>query len=321
MISLEEAIIEVNLKISGTLNRVSGGLNAVTSYLASSKGQGVRAELLLLCASNDEGFVACFAPQVATAIELVHMATLLHDDVIDDAPLRRGQPSVQSKFGKKEAVLVGDYLLCLALNLVANLKLENEDRERFNQMLPNFSQALASVCTGEFEQHRQLNNVRLDLFGYLKIIRGKTAALFYLSAYMGSLLAKDEDKIALALGRFGRQVGLVFQILDDCKDYAMSEQKVGKPVASDLINGVITLPLIMAIKKEPQLLNLTYEVLGGKKDNLSALVQGVQQVGLAHTQRIVQQYINKASNNLKWISPVRAERLMNYLSKWGVSLN
>jgi heptaprenyl diphosphate synthase len=222
----------------------------ITSHLAGAQGKGIRTLLLLYAAMDSDGLVPCDAVKAAAAIELFHMATLVHDDVIDDAPLRRGIPTVQHKFGKKNAVICGDYLLCLAASLIMPL---HTDYQEYTGLLPAFTSALSRTCMGELRQLHNNRNIALGIPGYLRIIADKTAALFYVAAFAGALIARYTHDEAMRLARFGRYFGMVFQIVDDCKDYEISEAEALKTVGKDFSEGVVTLPLIYAFRNSPQL--------------------------------------------------------------------
>ena len=241
--SMDAARVEVRKSLLGA----DAAIADVTRHLAAQTGKGLRASLLLAAASGQDGLVPAQAVPAAAALEILHLATLVHDDVVDDAATRRGQPSVQGRFGRKVAVLSGDYLFCRCFSMIAGLL--GEYPARFS----DFSRGMTQVCVGEIEQLRHNLDVDLGIRGYLRIISGKTAALFALAAYSGSILAGETDRGARAHGRFGFLFGMLFQIMDDCLDYEDDEDDARKTVRHDLAEGVVTPPLIYSIAKNPLL--------------------------------------------------------------------
>lgn len=313
MTKLPEAIDAVKKTVTDTLNRALPGLNEMTAYLTQAMGKGARAKLLLTAAMDPEQNVPDSAIKAAAAIEILHMATLVHDDVIDAAPLRRGIETVQQKFGQKRAVICGDYLLCMSVSLLTTIEY-TEDRKDY-ALVPRVSRALSHICRGEYLQYQNNGNMDLDMFTYLKIISGKTAALFYISASIGGLLGGEDEQNIRMLGRFGQYLGLVFQIIDDCKDYEFNEAAAQKSVGNDLVGGVVTLPLIMALRNEPALRRMAGDALS-MKAVIPDLIQEVRRVGGPDGSRAVaQRYMAKANQALKGISGIKKESLTALLNK------
>jgi geranylgeranyl pyrophosphate synthase len=198
-------------------------------------GKRLRPLLVLLCAGPDAGDGAVRA---AAAVELVHMATLVHDDVLDAAPLRRGQPTVVAASGRQRAVSTGDLLFSRAFALLASA-----GERRAIELLASASVALAR---GELAQRQDAYDTALSEQRYLERCRLKTAALFECAV----LLGRDED----ALASFGADVGLAFQLLDDVLDVAGPPERTGKARGTDLLDGTVTLPLILAAEADPEIL-------------------------------------------------------------------
>jgi heptaprenyl diphosphate synthase len=241
--------------VKHTLKNSPKAINEITTHLSKSAGKGIRAKLLILCAMGEDGLVPKEAVKGAAAIEIMHLATLVHDDIIDDAKTRRGITSVQSKFGKREAVICGDYLFCLSFASISTIY------EPYTELVPNFAKTVSKLCLGEISQSYNNFNTEITFFEYLKIINGKTASLFYISAYGGATLGGFTKSECKNIGRFGSYLGMIFQILDDCKDYTFTKNEALKPVQNDLKSGVITLPLIMSFLKEPKLRGYTKNII------------------------------------------------------------
>jgi geranylgeranyl pyrophosphate synthase len=194
-------------------------------------GKRLRPMLVLLCAGEEAGEEAVRA---AAAIELIHMATLVHDDVLDAAPLRRGRPTVAATSGRKRAGATGDLLFSRAFALLAAA-----EQGRAIELLAVASVALAR---GELAQRRDAYDVSISAQRYFERCRLKTATLFECACRLG----RDEE----ALGAFGAAIGLAFQLLDDVLDVSGPPQRTGKARGTDLLDGTVTLPLILAAERD-----------------------------------------------------------------------
>ncbi len=244
----EAAAEKTTEEIKRLLRGAPAVIRGMTAHLSRAAGKQIRARALLACALRADGTVAEDAVKAAAAAELLHLATLVHDDIIDDADKRRGIETVHHKFGQKYAVLCGDYLFCTALELISTMN-EREDR-KIERSFPHY---LTEVLLGELRQNRNDFNFSLSEREYFTIIRGKTAALFEACFYMGFLISDEPDSAKDFYTRAGNDLGVIFQLSDDCADYASTLQKSKKPVLSDYVRGVITLPLIYAIKRDSSL--------------------------------------------------------------------
>lgn len=275
----------------------------VGEHLSKNLGKGIRTRILAGCAMDEDGMVPYGAVHAAAAIELLHAATLVHDDIVDDTKTRRGLASVQNKFGKEKAVLSGDWLLCQAIGQAILIEDGSDEftghPEKARDLTRILVKSAEKVCIGELAQREQYGNVDLTFTQYIKIIDKKTAALFYLSAYVGSILGQCSEKETSALLRYARYFGLVFQIMDDIKDYTMEEADVLKPVKHDLLSGVITIPLIFSFMREPKLKTLALQVMQSKA-NITGFVAKVKDAkGIEDAQSIARAYGNKALMQLE----------------------
>lgn len=180
---------------------------------------------------------------LGAVIELLHLATLVHDDIIDDSKLRRGVDTVQAKYGKEYAVYVGDFLLCQCFMMLSDYQYTNEN-------LKDISKVIKKVCMGEITQYHLRYKKNMDLRKYIRVVSGKTAALFALSFFIGAREAKCDEEVQKQLGRIGYNVGMAFQIIDDLLDYEGDTQRLGKNALKDLKKGYYTLPLIFAMEHD-----------------------------------------------------------------------
>jgi geranylgeranyl pyrophosphate synthase len=223
-------------EVETSLRELSAGhgepLTEAAAATLAAGGKRLRPMLVLLCAGGSGGDASVRA---ATAIELVHMATLVHDDVLDDAPLRRGQPTVAATSGRSRAVAAGDLLFSRAFALLAEA-----DDARAVELL---SEASVALARGELAQRHDAFDTGVSEQRYLDRCRLKTAKLFECACLMG----RDEE----ALGLFGAEIGLAFQLLDDVLDVSGPPERTGKARGTDLLDGTVTLPLIAAADLDP----------------------------------------------------------------------
>jgi geranylgeranyl pyrophosphate synthase len=217
-------------------------LSADLAATLAAGGKRLRPLLVLLCAGSNGGEEALRA---ATAIELVHMATLVHDDVLDAAPLRRGQPTIAAVSGRGRAVAAGDLLLSRAFAFLA----EHGD----SRSVALLAEASTALARGELAQRQDAFDLGISEQRYFDRCRLKTAKLFECACRMGS----DSE----ALGAFGAEIGLAFQLLDDVLDVAGPPERTGKARGTDLLDGTVTLPLILAAMEDPSIRALDLRAL------------------------------------------------------------
>ena len=218
-------------------------LNADASATLAAGGKRLRPLLVLICAGPNGGEAAVRA---GVAVELVHMATLVHDDVLDDAPLRRGRPTVAATSGRSRAVCTGDLLFSRAFALLA----EGGDSERVALL----SGSSVSLALGELAQRRDEFDASITAERYLERCRLKTASLFECACLMGRSAGDGGGEPSLRA--FGTDVGIAFQLLDDVLDVTGPPERTGKARGTDLLDGTVTLPLILAAERDPSLRGL-----------------------------------------------------------------
>lgn len=260
-------------------------MRALARHLAKARGKNIRAFALLACAQDAEGLVSYDAVRLAVAVEFLHLATLVHDDVIDDAETRRGIASVQMRFGKRPAVICGDYLFCLALQAAAEI--EAETAPSLKSLLPDY---MTRICLGEMRQNLNFRNFALTKNQYFKIIAGKTAALFEASFFGGFVLSGEDKSGENLYKELGHCVGMIFQLTDDCADYEHNYKQTKKPVMSDYEQGVVTLPLICALQADKTLQEKASA--GAAAAEIVAAVR--KSGGLQHTRKVIRKYYKRA---------------------------
>ena len=210
-------------------------VTSIGQYLQVSGGKRLRPALLLL-AAKAFGEVNASAITLGAVVEMIHTATLVHDDVIDGANLRRGRPSTNSRWGNHTSVLAGDWLYMQAFNLAV--------QERNFHVLDILIQLTQMMVEGELLQWAMIGRIDLTEAEHLDLIDRKTACLFGACTRLGAVVAGQDAQTEETMARFGRNLGMAFQLVDDLLDFTASEDVLGKPVGSDLREGKITLPLI-----------------------------------------------------------------------------
>ena len=232
-------IVETQLR--GALQSEFAPLAAIFETLIGSGGKRLRPALAILASKFHAGD-ADKVRTLAVAAELIHAATLIHDDFIDKSPLRRGSPTVNSKWSGTATVLAGDYLLARAADIAASV-------ENF-RVMRLFAKMLMIICEGEIRQDFGRAQFPPSQKDYYDHIESKTAALFRACTEGGAILSDaPEDEIA-ALKSFGENLGIAFQIADDILDFTADERNLGKPVGSDLRQGTLTLPVLYFIERD-----------------------------------------------------------------------
>lgn len=298
-LTYEEAYELVKEEIQKALTRSPRIINEYLTHLSASQGKMIRAVSVLICAGDREGGIAPGAVHAAAAIEIVHLASLVHDDIIDNADLRRGQETLQKKYGKRTAVICGDYLLSLALKMLSSIP----DRKEYTDIdLPDY---ISRLCLGELLQHINNGNLNLTVFDYIKIISGKTAALFEASFYAGAVLGGSAAEEIRKYKKIGNYTGLIFQLRDDCLDFDKTIEEAKKPVQSDYEQGVITLPLIRALEKQP---DFRKKAEAGEINRADINRAVEESGGLDYTREMIERYYKKANRYIDKLDVTEEKR-------------
>ncbi|RID98821.1 polyprenyl synthetase family protein [Simplicispira hankyongi] len=247
-------------------------IGQVSRYIIAAGGKRLRpALLLLMCGALGVENRARFT--LAAVVEFIHTATLLHDDVVDESTLRRGNATANETFGNPASVLVGDFLYSRAFQMMVDV-----GEMRVMQIL---SDATNVIAEGEVLQLMNMHDASLDEASYLHVIRSKTAKLFEASARLAAVLAKSEPGIEEACAIYGQALGTAFQIIDDVLDYDGNASEMGKNLGDDLREGKATLPLIAAMQRastaDSRLIRSAIET--GNTDQLDAVVRIVRETG------------------------------------------
>ena len=236
------------------------------AYAIESHGKRLRPALALL-AGGATGTINSSHFDLAVILELIHAATLVHDDILDGADKRRGQPTANAKWGNAISVLLGDCLFAHALKLSTSFQNGEVSRRIAN--------AASEVCSGEIIQTQRRFDLKLSVPDYYKIIEMKTAALFAAACELGALINEAAPEVIDALRIFGLQLGTAYQIYDDVLDLAGDEAKAGKTLGSDLRKGKLTLPILhlLQISDEAERHRLSEIILNGDEADILALAE------------------------------------------------
>jgi octaprenyl-diphosphate synthase len=235
----EEDLARVELEIRQQLSSEVDRIGEIGRYLLLSGGKRIRPILLLLTAKL-AGYSGERIFPLSAMIEFMHTATLLHDDVIDHSHLRRGHPTVNSRWGSALSILVGDFLYAKAMALVVD--------DGDPQILKEITRVTMTMTEGQVMETLRVGDTSLTGAEYRQIIRQKTAALFGACCYIGGVLGGLPAERSEGLRRFGITFGSAFQLVDDALDFTGKEQRLGKPVGSDLREGKVTLPVIITLQ-------------------------------------------------------------------------
>jgi octaprenyl-diphosphate synthase len=263
---------EVDVVIAQRLDSGVPLVGQVSRYIIGAGGKRLRPALLLLT-SGALGYRGPSRFNLAAVVEFIHTATLLHDDVVDDSAMRRGNATANETFGNPASVLVGDFLYSRAFQMMVEVQ-----NMRIMAVLADATNVIAE---GEVLQLMNMHNAGLDETGYLHVIRSKTAKLFEASARVGAILAGASSELEEACAQYGQALGTAFQVIDDVLDYAGDTDIMGKNIGDDLREGKATLPLICAMQRgtPAQRALITKAIETGAVDMLEHVVDIVRSTG------------------------------------------
>ena len=313
--SVDEKLALVEEKIKLKLSSKVGLVDEMTSYHLKTGGKRLRALLTLgtakICGyskgSRDVNLAAC--------VELIHAATLMHDDVIDNSEIRRGKKTINSIWGNQSSILVGDYLLSRCFEMMV------EDGNL--EILKLLSSTSAEISQGEVLQLQHKGEIDMLEETYLKIISAKTASLFAAATKVGSILASKENKVKEALEFYGKNLGLTFQIADDTLDYNSEIKFFGKKIGNDFYEGKVTLPIILLYQKannnEKVKLKKLFEKNKRDEEDLKKvllMIKNYNIVSACYTK--AEYFINLASNSLSIFEDTKEKEILKNLTSFSL---
>lgn len=243
-------------------------LREILRYLLDSGGKRIRPALVVLASKFHDSDIEQVLP-LAASVELLHTATLVHDDLLDGSVLRRGNPTLNANLSTGAVILVGDYLFARAADLAAATDSV--------PVVSIFARTLMTICSGELKQAFDQDGWRRTKEDYYQGTYSKTASLFAASTEAGALLSGASPPTVQALRDYGHNLGMAFQIVDDILDFTGDERELGKPIGSDLRQGTITLPLLLFLETHPEvdILPSIFEEDGGREERIVSLVDMV----------------------------------------------
>jgi len=262
----------------------------IGNHLVKAGGKRLRPAMFFLAARCSDRFNLERVMPLAVALELIHMASLVHDDVLDSAATRRGEETANAKWGNQLAILAGDYLFAKAFVLVT----ENGYGERVNNQL---SRLLADLSAGELIQNKEIYKASCDIEEYYERIAMKTANFLAISCQLGGHVMGLPEKEVQALYDYGYCVGMAFQLTDDLLDLTGDSKTIGKPAGNDILQGIITLPAIRALETSPdreELLSIVTNRHMTKADLDRALELVRATDGIEFTRKKVEEYLDRA---------------------------
>lgn len=265
----------VEAEISAQVRAFDPAIESYVTYAVESRGKRLRPALVLL-AGAATGEITRQHVDLAVILELIHLATLIHDDIIDGADLRRDRPTANALWGNATSVLLGDVLFAHAMKLSASF----EEAE----ICRRIATATSDVCAGEIIQTQRRRDWKLTLEEYYRIIEMKTAALFVLSAELSARLNNASPEVIDACREYGRKLGIAYQIYDDCLDIAGKEEFAGKTLRTDLGKGKLTLPILKMLAASTDLQHAEFSRLleAGSDEAVAELAEAAIKQGHVH---------------------------------------
>ncbi len=310
---VKEQIRTFNKEFKTAIRSNVGIVDTVARYVLHQKGKKIRPILVLLSAQASGGINAS-TYHAATLVELLHTATLIHDDVVDAADTRRGIASINATWKNKVAVLMGDYLLSRGLLL----SLFNDEF----QFLKLSSVAVKRMSEGELLQIQKAKQLDMDVETYFRIISDKTASLISTCCELGAYSATKDERVVLHMKAFGEYLGMAFQIRDDVLDYEGKKATLGKPIGSDIRDRKVTLPLIYAFENAPKktsksVLRLLKNGKAGSK--ISEVIEFARKYGgIEKARKKAEEFVSSAVRELEEIRDSEAKSSLVKLTEFVV---
>ncbi len=306
--------LSVQERIASALESDISLLNSTNASILSQSGKQLRPMLALMFARACTGRATDAGIRYAAAAELLHNATLLHDDVADGSELRRGKPTVMSLMGPSVSVLVGDYWLVKAMELIL------QDSDTDTTAIRIFSKTLSDLAEGEMLQLQKAQSGDTDEKDYLRIIYNKTASLFEAACVSAAISAGVSEDVVKAARDYAVALGLAFQIKDDILDYSGTES-VGKPLGVDILEQKITLPLLGALnnvsgQKQAEVRGMVKDIVGRPelRDDIVSFVK--ENGGLEYAKARLEEYVNEAVRALDILPDSREKECLVELARY-----
>ncbi|GGC99569.1 heptaprenyl diphosphate synthase component II [Pontibacillus salipaludis] len=308
---LKQDIDKIEKTLNTTIQADHSILREASTQLLQAGGKRIRPVFVLLAAKFGNYDIERIK-HVAVALELIHMASLVHDDVIDDAELRRGEQTIKAKWDNRVAMYSGDYIFARAIESLSNL-----ENVKAHQIL---SKTIVEVCVGEIEQIKDKFNWEQNLRTYLRRIKRKTALLIAVSCRLGAVAAGANERVEMALFKYGYYVGMSYQVIDDVLDFTATEKELGKPAGSDLMQGNITIPVLYAINQDDtfkQELKDLFQKQEVTKDDMAWVIAKIKGSGaIERSLALSEQYLEKAYEALEVLPDQKEKQTFMKIAKY-----
>lgn len=308
-LTIAEPLNSMETILSRALGIYPPPVSTLVQHLETYRGKRLRPALLFLVAQACGGIQPAHAT-LAAVVEMIHTATLVHDDVLDDAKIRRHSRTVHMAWGNKSSILLGDLLFTNAFHLASTIDA---------QACQLIGEATNRVCAGEIRQTCQRGDLNLSMDEYFAIIDGKTAALIECASRSGAIYANAAARTCDRMASFGRNLGLAFQIADDLLDLVGDERNTGKTLGTDLDERKLTLPVIHCLSMLPESsaneLREQIHVHGAQAR--TAVLAAAQRTGsLTHAKRRAEECIQQARQDLDFLPPSKARTILDQMAQW-----
>lgn len=303
---LNSDINVIEREIDETIDSQVPLLRQASLHLLKAGGKRIRPVFVLL-AGRFGDYDINVIKNVAVTLELIHTASLVHDDVIDDAELRRGRETIKAKWDNRIAMYTGDYIFARALELMTNI-----NHPLAHKILSN---TMVELCLGEIEQIKDKYRYEQNLRDYLRRIKRKTALLIAASCQLGAVAANVEEELHKKLFQFGYYVGMSFQITDDILDFTGTESELGKPAGGDLLQGNITLPVLYAMenfKIREEILKVNEQTGRAEIDNIIFMVK--KSDAIKRSLELSDRYLDKALKILEDFPQNKAKKALREIA-------
>jgi octaprenyl-diphosphate synthase len=310
---IEDDMVAVDFMIQSRLQSDVVLINQLSHYIINSGGKRLRPALAILCARAC-GYQGGQHINLATIIEFIHTATLLHDDVVDGSELRRGQETANSLWGNEASVLVGDFLYTRSFEMMVEME--------SMPLMKILSHTTNVIAEGEVLQLLNCNDADVSEANYLEVIHHKTAKLFEASGKIGAVISQSGSQVEQAMADYAMHLGSAFQLVDDLLDYSESSDAIGKNIGDDLAEGKATLPLIYAMRQgNAQQTHVIREAIEqGQRDKIDDIITIIEQTGaIDYTSQAAQQEVEQAKMALSIIDDSQYKQALLGLADFAIN--
>jgi len=310
---IKDDLSYIEAQLRGVVTDSHTTLGDAADHLFAAGGKRLRPAFAVFSARFGRYDLQKVAP-LAVAVELIHMATLVHDDLVDGGLIRRGRPTVQAVWGNRVAIWTGDMLFARAIEIIAGYA------------EPVVSKRIAAtcmeVCTGEFAQAKASFNPHQSLRGYLGRIRSKTAVLIAAASELGALVCGAPRIVSKALGQYGLAVGMAFQVVDDVLDLIADERVLGKATGGDIREGIATLPVIYVLRRNGKGHDRLKEILCAREKGESDISEAIRIVeeegGVSYSLGVARRFVTKAQRALRALPDIPSRQKLDAIAEFVV---